>query len=68
MPAPAIPGGVLDEFRAAVGEGNVRIGEAVAELDPGQHLDNLRAGVVVSPGSTAEVAAVVQVCAAHLVE
>ena len=65
MPVRALPAGVLDELRAAVGQGNVRIGEAVSELDPGQHLDNLRAGVVVSPVSTAEVVAVVRVCGAH---
>jgi FAD/FMN-containing dehydrogenase len=55
----------LDELRTIVGAANVRTGDAVAELDPGQRRRNLGAGVVVSPGSTAEVAAVVRVCAGH---
>ena len=50
---------LLQQLRDAVGTANVRTGEAVGELDPGQHPDNLGAGVVVSPASTEEVAAVV---------
>ncbi len=60
-----IPLLALDKLRAIVGAANVRTGAAVAELDPGQRRRNLAAGVVVSPGTTAEVAAVVQSCAAH---
>lgn len=55
---------VLQQLREAVGAAHVRTGEAVGELDPGQHPDNLGAGVVVSPASTDEVAAVVRLCAA----
>ncbi len=55
----------MAELVAAVGGDHVRTGEAVAALDPGGSPDNLGAGIVVSPGSTAEVAAVVRVCARH---
>ncbi len=37
-------------------------GERIASLDPGFHADNLAAGVLVSPGSTAVVAALVAFC------
>ena len=53
----------LGALRDAVGAQNLRTGEAVAALDPGGEAQNLGAGVVVAPGSTAEVAAVVSVCA-----
>ncbi len=55
----------LDGLRALVGASNVRVGEAVAELDPGWNPHNLDAGVVVSPASTAEVAGVVKWCVGH---
>jgi len=56
---------VVDELRAIVGASNVRTGEAVGELDPGQHPANLGAGIVVAPGSTEEVAQIVRVCGAN---
>ncbi|ODN72395.1 FAD-binding oxidoreductase [Methylobrevis pamukkalensis] len=40
-------------------------GDAVAALDPGWHPDNLAGGLLVQPGSTAEVAAVVEIARAH---
>ncbi len=55
----------LDALRAIVGVSNVRTGEAVAVIDAGWHEDNLKSGVVVSAGSTAEVAAIVKHCAAR---
>lgn len=64
MNSGALPVGVLDELCAAVGVAHVRTGDAIRELDPGQHQGNLGASAVVSPGSTAEVAAVVRICAA----
>jgi FAD/FMN-containing dehydrogenase len=56
------------DLRAIVGDSNVRIGDAVRELDPGWNQHNLEAGIVVSPGSTAEVADVVRCCARHSIE
>ncbi len=56
---------VVDELRAIVGASNVRTGEAVGELDPGQHPANLGAGIVVAPGSTDEVAQIVRLCGAN---
>lgn len=60
--AAALPDGFLAGLAAIVGAANVRSGAAVAALDPGWHPQNLGAGVVVEPGSTAEVAAVVGLC------
>ena len=57
----------LDALRAIVGSAQVRTGEQVQAMDPGWHPDNLAAGVVVLPSSTAEVSAVVRLCAAHRV-
>ncbi len=59
--------GVLDSLRAAVGPANVRCREQVALLDPGVEPDNLGAGIVVAPASTAEVAAVVAICRVHAI-
>ena len=53
---------LVDELRVVVGESNVRVGEAVLELDPGWNPHSLDAGIVVSPASTAEVAEVVRRC------
>lgn len=52
---------LIGSLRMIVGASNVRTG-AEADVDPGQHPDNLGAGIIVSPGSTEEVAAVVQLC------
>ncbi|MBP1860515.1 FAD-binding oxidoreductase [Rhizobium herbae] len=52
----------LAEIAAAIGSGGIRHGEAIAQLDPGGHPDNLRASAVVSPASTQEVAAVIGIC------
>jgi FAD/FMN-containing dehydrogenase len=49
-------------LRSIVGEVHVRVGQAVLELDPGWNPHNLDAGVVVSPGTVDEVAAVVRWC------
>ncbi len=61
----ALTGEFLDALRAAVGAAHVATGEAVALLDVGWNPHNLDAGVVVSPASTQEVAAVVRLCAQH---
>ncbi|MEI7515982.1 MAG: FAD-binding oxidoreductase [Betaproteobacteria bacterium] len=61
----ALTGEFLDALRAAVGAAHVATGEAVALLDVGWNPHNLDAGVVVSPASTQEVAAVVRLCNQH---
>lgn len=54
-----------DELRKIVGDGNLKDGEALSSIDHGVAPENLRAGVVVFPGTTAEVASVVKCCVAH---
>lgn len=63
---PSLPSALLDEIRSIAGERAVRTG-AAADLDPGSHPDNLRAAVIVSPGSTEETAAIIRACRAHSV-
>jgi len=53
------------EIRNIVGEGNFKEGEAVAMIDYGVTPDNLDAGAVVLPGTTAQVAAIVKCCRTH---
>jgi FAD/FMN-containing dehydrogenase len=65
MTSPPLPPDALAALRDAVGAAHVRTGDQVAAMDPGWEPDNLAAGVVVAPGSTAEVAAVVAACARH---
>lgn len=60
-----VPDRVLDELRSIVGPESVRTADRVRDLDPGQHPDNLAAGVVVLPSTTDQVAAVVRCCAAN---
>ncbi|WP_341486834.1 FAD-binding oxidoreductase [Pararhizobium sp. A13] len=55
----------LAEIAATIGSGRIRSGAAIADLDPGEHPENLQASAVVSPASTAEVAAIVRICARH---
>ncbi|WP_439623720.1 FAD-binding oxidoreductase [Shinella sp.] len=55
------------EIRKIVGEGNLKDGEVTSTIDYGVAPENLRAGIVVLPGSTEEVAAVVKCCLAHRV-
>lgn len=55
----------LADITNVVGGGSIRSGAAIADLDPGEHPENLHASAVVSPASTAEVAAIVQICARH---
>jgi FAD/FMN-containing dehydrogenase len=57
-----LPAGTLAALRGIVGEAQLRTGEAVAALDPGGLPENLDAGVVVTPGTVEEVAAVVALC------
>ncbi|MEZ5775407.1 MAG: FAD-binding oxidoreductase [Hyphomicrobiaceae bacterium] len=52
---------VLAELQAAVGPAGLKSGEAVKGLDPGINRRNLDCGVLVLPGSTAEVQAVVAI-------
>jgi len=62
---PAVPAELLSALRDAVGGAHVAVGEAVALLDVGWNPHNLDAGIVVSPASTQEVAAVVRLCVQH---
>lgn len=55
----------LDALRAIVGQAHVRTGAEVQVLDAGWHPDNLAAGLMVLPASTAEVAEVVRLCRQH---
>lgn len=54
-----------DEIRKIVGDGNLKDGEALSSIDHGVAPENLGAGVVVFPTTTAEVAAVVKCCLAN---
>ena len=65
MPETSIPAALLQALRQAIGADHVATAEAVALLDVGWNPQNLGAGIVVSPGSTQEVAAVVRLCAQH---
>jgi len=65
MPHTAVPAPLLDALRAAIGAAHVATGDAVKLLDVGWNPHNLDAGVVVSPASTQEVAAVLRLCAQH---
>jgi len=53
---------LLADLRRIVGAAGVKGPETVAGLDPGLRADNLAAGVIVLPASTAEVAEVVAYC------
>lgn len=55
----------LEALRTAVGGAHVATAEAVSRLDTGWNPHNLDAGIVVSPGNTSEVAAVMRLCAHH---
>ena len=65
MPETSIPAALLQALRQAIGADHVATAEAVALLDVGWNPQNLGAGIVVSPGSTQEVAAVVRLCSQH---
>jgi FAD/FMN-containing dehydrogenase len=52
-------------LRAIVGAAGLRSGADIAGLDPGWAPDNLGAGIIVAPASTAAVAGVVRHCAAR---
>ncbi|AGT10504.1 FAD-binding oxidoreductase [Paracoccus aminophilus] len=52
------------ELAAITGEANLRRDDAVRLTDPGEYAANTGADLMVSPGSTAEVAAVVRACGA----
>jgi FAD/FMN-containing dehydrogenase len=62
-----VPESTLDALRAIVGLANVRTGEAVTSADTGWNPDNFGAGIVVAPGSTEEVAAIIRLCRDHQV-
>ncbi|WP_413993241.1 FAD-binding oxidoreductase [Labrys okinawensis] len=61
----SLPTGFPEALAAIVGEAHLRLGERIRELDVGEDPDNLGASAVVSPASTAEVAAVVALCGRH---
>ena len=56
---------VLDELRVVVGVAHVQTAATIASFDPGWHPHNLRAGALVSPGSTAEIVAIIDICRAR---
>ena len=56
------PAGFVSDLAAIVGERGLRCADALRELDPGIHPDNLRAGLMACPASTAEVARVLALC------
>ena len=53
----------LSDIEAALGPSAVRYGQAVGALDPGWNAENLNAGFMAMPASTAEVAEIVKICA-----
>lgn len=63
----SLPPELKAEIRKIVGEGNLKDGEVTSTIDYGVAPENLGAGIVVLPGSTEEVAAVVKCCLAHRV-
>ena len=63
-PQPADPP-LLQDLQAALPPGAVQWGAEVTGRDPGWHPDNLAAGLLVRPGSAAEVAAVLRLAARH---
>jgi len=56
---------IIDHLRLIVGASRVRTGEALALIHPGSDARNLDAGIMVSPGNTEEVAAVLRLCNEH---
>lgn len=60
-----LPPDFTAEIRKIVGERHLKEGEAVSAIDPGIAAENLGAGLVVFPGTTEEVAAVVRCCLAY---
>lgn len=62
-----LPSELVAELTALVGEEHVRDAAALAGLDPGVDSHNLGAGLWLRPGSTAELAAVLQRCNAYRV-
>lgn len=52
-------------LRALLGPAGLREGAAAAALDPGWHPDNLGAGLVALPATTAEAQTTVRLCAEH---
>ena len=66
-PLAPVTDALLTALEAVVGTANLKRGAAVAAMDTGWHPHNLGAGIVIAPGSTAEVAEVVRLCAAQRV-
>jgi FAD/FMN-containing dehydrogenase len=56
---------LLRGLAGIVGSANVRSGERVLALDPGAHPDNLKAGLVVTPGSAQQVAELLALCSSQ---
>ena len=66
MPASqSIAPGLVAELEAALPSGAVLSGPAVTGRDPGWNPDNMAAGLLVRPGSAAEVAQVLRLAARH---
>lgn len=62
-----LPPEFKSKIRKIVGEANLKDGVDASAIDFGTTSENLGAGIVVFPGSTDEVAAVVKCCLAHQV-
>lgn len=58
----AVPLPVVDSIRGVVGASNVRTGDDAGATDLGLNGTDCGAGIVVTPSSTEEVAAVVRIC------
>jgi FAD/FMN-containing dehydrogenase len=62
MSTRSYPTGFVSDLAAIVGESGLWRTEALRNLDPGAHPENLRAGLMARPANTAEVAGVLALC------
>jgi len=62
-PAPEYPADFLCALAAIVGEAGMRLGAMMSAVDPGMHANNLGATLMARPATTAQVAAVLALCA-----
>ena len=64
LPRSEYPPGFVSAMAALVDEAGLRQADAIGSLNPGIHPDNLRAGLMVRPATTAEVSAILSLCTA----
>ena len=62
LPPSTYPPGFVSALAALLDEAGLRQADAVGALNPGIHPDNLRAGLMVRPATTAAVAAILSLC------